>query len=206
MRGDERYLSGEFSRRCKDGSTGFHSFRRGRFSSGLNYRHRRIQIDTTERRRIEEDLIRSEKLFHALFDSMIEGVALHEMAYGDDGACIDYVILDANAAFERHTGISAQVVRGKKASAAYGSGSAPYLDIYLKVVTTGEPEQFETYFPPMDKHFMISAFRVSDNRFATVFEDITERKLAEGQIRSLLAEKDLLLREVHHRIKNNITP
>jgi two-component sensor histidine kinase len=34
--------------------------------------------------------------------------------------------------------------------------------------------------------------------------DITERKLAEEQIMCLLAEKELILREVHHRIKNNM--
>jgi len=34
--------------------------------------------------------------------------------------------------------------------------------------------------------------------------DITELKLAEEKIRSLLAEKELILKEVHHRIKNNM--
>lgn len=34
--------------------------------------------------------------------------------------------------------------------------------------------------------------------------DIDERKRAEEEIRSLLEEKELLLREVHHRIKNNM--
>ncbi len=181
VRGDERYLSGEFSRRCRDGSTGFHSFSaRPVMHQGAIIGIEGFIIDTTERRRAEEDLIRSEKLFHALFDSMIEGVALHEMVYADDGACVDYLILDVNGAFERHTGINAKEVRGRKASAAYGTGSAPYIDVYLKVVTTGEPDQFETYFPPMEKHFMISVFRVSDIRFATVFEDITERRRMEN--------------------------
>ncbi len=34
--------------------------------------------------------------------------------------------------------------------------------------------------------------------------DITERKLAEDKVLKLLAEKEIILREVHHRIKNNM--
>jgi len=36
------------------------------------------------------------------------------------------------------------------------------------------------------------------------FQDITERKKIEDKIQSMLKEKEILLREVHHRIKNNI--
>lgn len=39
----------------------------------------------------------------------------------------------------------------------------------------------------------------------SVVDDVTERKRAERKIQDLLAEKELILREVHHRIKNNMS-
>jgi len=41
-------------------------------------------------------------------------------------------------------------------------------------------------------------------RVTGVIADITERKRAEEKIINLLGEKELILKEVHHRIKNNI--
>jgi len=40
--------------------------------------------------------------------------------------------------------------------------------------------------------------------YQAVGNDITERKISEQKIESLLAEKELILHEVHHRMKNNM--
>lgn len=45
---------------------------------------------------------------------------------------------------------------------------------------------------------------LEDGQILIVVNDIHEQKLAEQQNRTLLEEKELLLREVHHRIKNNM--
>jgi PAS domain S-box-containing protein len=37
-----------------------------------------------------------------------------------------------------------------------------------------------------------------------VFEDVTDRKAAEGKMRALLAEKEIVLKEIHHRVKNSM--
>ncbi|OGK06359.1 MAG: hypothetical protein A2519_08815 [Candidatus Raymondbacteria bacterium RIFOXYD12_FULL_49_13] len=87
-----------------------------------------------------------------------------------------------NPAFERITGLTHGASVGKKASDLYGTGRPPYMDVYARVADGGEPEHFETYFPPMDKHFAISVFSPERRRFATVFTDITERKQSEAAL------------------------
>ena len=113
---------------------------------------------------------------------MSEGLALHEIIYDKSGKSIDYFITAVNPAFEKITGLNKQTIIGRKATEAYSVDEAPYINIYSKVASTGKPVSFETYFPPIKKHFNISVFSPGKGTFGTIFQDITERKNLENKL------------------------
>lgn len=129
--------------------------------------------------RLEE----SEKKYRLLFEMSNEGVCLHEVIYDPTGNAMDYTILDINSAYEDITGFKREDVVGRKASDVYGTGKVPFLETYTKVVESGEAVKFEAQWPPMEKFFLISAFSPEKGKFATVFTDITERKIMERALR-----------------------
>jgi PAS domain S-box-containing protein len=150
----------------------------------------------TARKKAEDELRLSEAKFRSLNFTMSEGVCLHEIIYDESGQAVDYRILDINPAYEQFTGLTREQAVGKKASELYGTGKPPYFDVYERVAATGKPESFETYFPPMQKHFSISAFSPGKGSFATVFTDITERKKAENELKQRTADLEASNKEL----------
>lgn len=144
--------------------------------------------DITKRKRAEAELRESEAKFRNLFENMAEGVVLHEMIYDPDGQAVDYRILTANPAFEKHTGLKMAEIEGRQASQVYGTGEAPYLEIYAAVAQTGQAEAFETFFPPLQRYFHVSATSPKQGHFVTVFEDITERRNMEAALQMRTTE------------------
>jgi PAS domain S-box-containing protein len=142
-----------------------------------------LEREIADRKKVEESLRQSEEKYRSLNITMNEGVCLHEIIHDKSGKAVDYRILDVNPAYETITGLTKEKAEGTKASDLYGIGNPPYFDIYERVAATGKAESFETYFPPMQKHFGISVYSPAKGRFATVFADITERKKAEDALK-----------------------
>jgi len=154
-----------------------------------------------ERFRAEQKRLESEQKYRTLFETMTEGVAMHEMVY-DGPAPVDYRILTVNPAYERHTGIAMGKAEGALASVLYGTGAPPFFKEYEHVARTGEPMTFETFSPTMRKHFHIVANSPGPGLFATVFEDITERKRQEEELREKNLELESLNYTVSHDLKS----
>lgn len=136
-----------------------------------------------QRKQSEEALVQSEKKLSSLFAAMTEIVVLHELVFDGQGQAVDYRILDCNQAFTDMSGISREMANGRMATDLYRTATAPYLDVYSRVVTSGAPEQFQTHYRPMNRHFLISVVATSPNQFATVTTDISNEVCREQELR-----------------------
>ncbi|MBT0651765.1 PAS domain S-box protein [Geomobilimonas luticola] len=140
-------------------------------------------VEVTERHKAEAAIAERERRYRTLVEAMAEGVAIHELVLDDAGNAVDYRIIDINPAYENHTGLTREQALGKLSTELYGTPKAPYLDIFAPIALNGGYRDFETYFPPMDKHFRISVFSPAPGQFATIFIDISQNKRHEEELR-----------------------
>lgn len=131
--------------------------------------------DISERKKTEIALQDNEFRLRSLFNSMTEGVALHQLVMDERGQAVNYRIVDVNPKFEEILGLKKVQVIGKPATEAYGVTKPPYLEEYAGVALTGRPGHIQVHFTPMDRDFDISIAPWGENGFATIFTDVTER-------------------------------
>jgi PAS domain S-box-containing protein len=143
--------------------------------------------DIAERKRKEELIRRSEQRYRSLFNSIEEGFALCENIPAENGRGADFLLREANPAFERMTSGGPGQVAGRRLRELIPSLQDFWTDICGKIMRTGEPVQAVRRFAETGRWFEIHGFPHEDG-IALLFSDITERKLAEDRTSELLGQ------------------
>ncbi len=119
----------------------------------------------------------------ALFEAIDDGFCIITFIDGPEGPLSDYVHIEANSGYERHTGISDIV--GKRLREIEPVNADVWLDIYGGVLQTGVPVRFEQEFKAVGRIIEVSATRVMPaelHQVAVLFRDVTARKKAEAAL------------------------
>ncbi len=141
------------------------------------------------RKQTEDALSQSEQRYRHLFESMDEGFCIIKMLFDEQQRPVDYCFVEANPAFEKHTGL--QAPDGKWVSELIPDLDESYVQLYGKVVLTGDSIRIENHVPVMNRWFDCFAFRTGkpeDMTVALLFSDITVRKNTEQALNKSRAE------------------
>ncbi|GAB6110616.1 putative bifunctional diguanylate cyclase/phosphodiesterase [Desulfomicrobium salsuginis] len=127
-------------------------------------------------------LQKSEQQYRLLFNSMLNGFALHEVILNDAGRPVDLVLLDVNPAFANFFELPAQDIVGRSLRELSDRVEPFWIDVLGKTAISRQSIRFDGFAAFLGRHFSIVAFSPQERQVAAIFEDTTARKDAEKRL------------------------
>jgi two-component sensor histidine kinase/AmiR/NasT family two-component response regulator len=154
-----------------------------------------------ETKQSQDDLLYNKILIEGILDGIPDVIGLQD---------IDHKIIRYNASGYEFVGKTPAEVDGKvKCFQLIGRDSPCEICATTLCYESKKNERVEKYLPESDTWLDVRAYPLIDSNgdILMVIEhlrDITVFKHAEMEIKKQLTEKEILLKEIHHRVKNNI--
>ncbi len=137
------------------------------------------------------------KKFESIYRNMTEGFAFHRIVPDNEGNPCDYVFLEVNPAFERLSGLSADEILGKRATAVLPKFDKEFMSWIEKcgrVALAGPSLSFETHSVLLDTWYSVSVFSPQRGFFSVLLSNISEKKASEEALRKARERSEALNR------------
>lgn len=161
-----------------------------------------IAEDITESVQAKERIYAYEARLRAIIESARDAIFIKDK---------DLVYTMANPALARLFGKTIDEITGRKDREIFDLKTALEIEADDHKVLNGETIENERTIEMGDRIIVSNSIKVplrsADGEIiglCGIARDITERRRVDEQIRSSLAEKETLLKEIHHRVKNNL--
>ncbi|MBD3351223.1 MAG: PAS domain S-box protein, partial [Candidatus Lokiarchaeota archaeon] len=156
-------------------------------------------LDITDKIRNEKERKKSEIQYQSLFANMPVGVAYYQVTTDSDNNPDNLIFLDVNSTFEKITGLERKNVIGrsiKEIDTIFSPDLERWMTKFSEVIKNNEKFSVEEYFKEINKSYLISAYSPLSNYFITIFNDISEIKLAEKRLSEEKETLDVTLKSI----------